>query len=69
MLVEKRVGVGRVPIDAVGPLEEPERDKRIQEVARRPRMQPNASAERVEILRTVRQLRKQLHFDRAQQRL
>ena len=54
--IEEEIGLGRVGVLLAVALQEAERHEGIEEVARRTRVQPQASAERVEVLGTVRQL-------------
>ena len=67
--IEEEIGLGRVGVLLAVPRKEAERDEGIEEVARRTRVQPQASAERVEVLGPARELREDAHLDRAQERL
>ena len=67
--VEEQVRLGRVGVAIAAAREEAERDQRVEEVARRARMQPQPAAQRVVLLGAARQLGEHAHLDGAQQRL
>ena len=67
--IEEEIGLGRVGVLLAVPRKEAEGHEGIEEVARRTRVQPEASAERVEVLGPARELREDAHLDRAQERL
>jgi hypothetical protein len=66
-LVEEQAGFRRVPIDAVVSLQKPEGDQGVEKVARRPRVQAEAVAHRLQIARLFGEFGEERHFDRAQQ--
>jgi hypothetical protein len=68
-LVEEEIGGGRVVVGAVAAFEEVERDEGVEEVARRPGMQTEASTQLGQSLRVFGELSEQFKFDCAQQRL
>ena len=67
-LIQKEVGRGRVVVLAVSALEKAQRDERVEEVARRTRMQAKASLDGCEVLGMLGEFGKQFHLDGAQER-
>ena len=67
--IEEHFRLGRVAVAVALASEESKRHQRVEKVARRATVQPQPSAERVEMLGTLRQLGKDAHFDGAQERL
>ena len=65
-LIQKEVGRGRVVILAVQALEKAQRDQRVQEIARRTRMQAETSLDCCEVLGVLGKLGKQFDLDGAQ---
>ena len=68
-LVEEEIGLGRVVVDAVAALEEPEGDERVEEVARGARMQAEAGGEFGERLGVFGEFGEDFHLDGAEQSL
>src|SRR5262245_14544204 len=68
-LVEERVGRRRIEVLSVGSLKESKSHERVQKIARRARMESQASLEFFERSRMLRDQRERFHLDCAQQRL
>ena len=64
--VEEEIGFGRVGVAIAVALKKSERDERVEKVARRARVQPEAPAKRVERLGAVRELAEHAKLDRAE---
>ena len=66
--VEEQIGFRSIRVDVAGPRQKPEGDERVEEVARRSRMQAKPASQRIVRFGASRQFGEHAHFNGAQQR-